>query len=336
MSINQLTNKIFSQFQTDSNNRFLGKFQFLVPSKNAEKVSVYIDALNEALGQDDVKNIAISGSYGAGKSSFIKTFEDQHSKYNFLDISLATFQDKNKEMSLVEKSILQQIFYKVEQKSIPQSRFKRINIVSLLTWKSLFVVFFILSLFFFFDSKYITSLTFVQSFTPIPLPSWTGITTQIDLKIISFLIILVGTFFLVRSIIKDYTGLTLEKLNLQNLEIKTHKEDKTSLLNNYLDEILYFFSQTKYNIVVFQDLDRFNDLEIFTKLRELNNFINNSKQVKKKHKKVVFIYAVKDDMFKSKNLKDENSRTKFFDFMIPIIPYINSSVILPKTQSSQK
>ena len=87
-------------------------FQFLTPSKQAQNVEVYIDALQKALDEDDVKNIAISGSYGTGKSSFLKTFESKcDQKYKFLDISLATFQNDTKDISLVEKSILQQIFY---------------------------------------------------------------------------------------------------------------------------------------------------------------------------------------------------------------------------------
>lgn len=288
----------------------MSNFQFLTPSKNAEKIKVYCNALNEALEHEDVKNIAISGSNGAGKSSFIKTFEDKNkdSKYKFLDISLAAFKKEDKDISLVEKSILQQIFYKVEQGDVPRSRFKRINAVSWLKSKSFFVVLFILSFLVFFDSKYVDFLYYPN-----------------DLKFLPLIIVIIGVYVFFKSIIQNFTGVTLEKLNLQNLEIKTNKEDEASLLNKYLDEILYFFSNTSYNTVVFQDLDRFDNIEIFTKLRELNNFLNNSEQVKKKHKKIVFLYAIKDDMF-----KDGDARTKFFDFMIPIIPYINSSTSYDK------
>lgn len=51
-------------------------------------------------------------------------------------------------------------------------------------------------------------------------------------------------------------------------------------------------------------------------MRELNTVINNYDNIKRK---VVFVYAIKDDMF-----KDED-RTKFFDFIIPVIPYINAT-----------
>lgn len=51
-------------------------------------------------------------------------------------------------------------------------------------------------------------------------------------------------------------------------------------------------------------------------LRELNSLLNNYDKI---HSKIVFVYAVKDDIF-----RDED-RTKFFDFIIPVVPIINST-----------
>ena len=70
------------------------------------------------------------------------------------------------------------------------------------------------------------------------------------------------------------------------------------------------------NVVIIEDLDRFEQTEIFTKLREINLLINNSKSI---NRTVTFIYAIRDEMFKDKD------RTKFFDFIIPVIPVINYS-----------
>jgi DNA replication protein DnaC len=55
------------------------KYKFLTANDNAKKVEEYSLALSEALEDEKVKNIAISGSYGSGKSSFIKTFEKNNS-----------------------------------------------------------------------------------------------------------------------------------------------------------------------------------------------------------------------------------------------------------------
>ncbi|MBU3015025.1 hypothetical protein KO488_09675 [Poseidonibacter lekithochrous] len=110
---------------------------------------------------------------------------------------------------------------------------------------------------------------------------------------------------------------SIDKLNLKDLELVSNDKKNESLLNKHLDEILYFFEKTTFNVIVFQDLDRFENLDIFTKLRELNNFINNSEQI---DREIKFIYAVKDKIF-----CNEQERTKFFDFLIPIIPYINAT-----------
>ncbi|HFF4691597.1 TPA: hypothetical protein ACGC4F_003756, partial [Acinetobacter baumannii] len=75
-----------------------------------------------------------------------------------------------------------------------------------------------------------------------------------------------------------------------------------------------FFEETNFDIIIIEDLDRFNNTEIFIRLRELNTLINTAKQVSRR---IVFLYAIKDDMFKNRD------RAKFFDFIIPIIPVIN-------------
>lgn len=71
----------------------------------------------------------------------------------------------------------------------------------------------------------------------------------------------------------------------------------------------YIFWSLKYNVVIFEDLDRFNNIGIFERLRELNELINNSEQI---DRRVVFIYAIKDDIFGDADTeKLTRDRTKF-------------------------
>lgn len=97
-----------------------------------------------------------------------------------------------------------------------------------------------------------------------------------------------------------------------------------------MDEILYFFQVTKYDVVIIEDLDRFDTTDIFLKLRELNQLINESKIV---NRHITFIYAIKDDMFKNEE------RTKFFDYITTVIPVINSSnskdILLRKLKANE-
>ncbi|MBN3560987.1 ATP-binding protein [Amphritea spongicola] len=63
-------------------------------------------------------------------------------------------------------------------------------------------------------------------------------------------------------------------------------------------------------------MDRFNDAEIFVTLREINSLVNENSSVKRN---IRFLYALRDDMFVN------TDRTKFFEFIIPVIPIINTS-----------
>ena len=232
-----------------------------------------------------------------------------------MDVSLATFgKDTNSvsnglDLSLIEKSILEQLFYKVKNTKIPQSRLKKINRLKFLSLKIISIIIFSISAIAIFKPSLIKDITFLGiKFEDILTSNIT-----VDIAIIIFFL---GLFFIIGKIFIVISNTNINKLTLKSLELVPNN-DSPSLLNKYLDEILYFFEKTNYDVVVFQDLDRFDNLEIFTRLRELNNFINNSEQV---NKRIVFIYAVKDEVFKT-----TTDRTKFFDFLIPIVPYVNAT-----------
>lgn len=302
----------------------------LSPVDNADIGSVYKKSLDWALGNRkkyDIKNIALTGPYGSGKSSILKTYikEYEGNDLHFLHISLATFkeEEENNEgkeegkgnlLRLIELSILQQIFYLEEDRKIPDSRFRKIKNY---TRKRLLITTFA----FFLLVVAVVNLIYPNLYVQL-LNLELSIKAIIFLRYISLAIIIIALLFFIFKSIRTINGIKINKLNIQNAEISINENVNKSILNNHLDEILYFFEVTKYNVVIIEDLDRFKQTEIFTKLREINLLINNSKKIKKD---VAFIYAVRDDMFKT-----ENERTKFFDFIIPVIPIINPS------NSSQK
>jgi hypothetical protein len=305
-------------------------YSSLSPIDNGDEKGHYSKAIQWALEnrkEKDIKNIAITGPYGSGKSTILKTFQKHYkgTNFEFLNISLATFKEekpnfdnegnliqKDKEdlLRLIETSILQQIFYHEEDKNIPDSRFKKIKSYSgkKLLITSLGILLFIVALLNYFYSYLIQSV-----FKDNPLSTITCNTLHYG----SILVILVGVFFLVYKSIRIISSITINKLKFQNAEIGIGESINKSILNHHLDEILYFFTIRPYNVVIIEDLDRFQETEIFTKLREINLLLNNSEKTNKKN--IVFIYAVRDDMF------SDNERIKFFDFIIPVIPVINSS-----------
>ncbi len=311
-------------------------FNPLSPTDNAEGCDIYIESLEWALeNKDRIKNIAISGPYGSGKSSTIQTFIKKTKSHNsnlrkllcpknrFFNISLATFKDlhnidtenSNKKsiadselQRLIELSIVQQLFFHEKDSVIPDSRFKKIKRQRKrkLVIYTISIIFFVISLLFLLNPE------FLQKFS---LFSISNINPKL-LQITASTITLIGLFLLIYKLSRSLISLTIRKLNINNAEIEIEDNISKSILNNHLDEIIYFFEATKYNVVIIEDLDRFEQTEVFTKLREINLLINNSKKVKRS---IVFIYAIKDDMFQDKD------RTKFFDFIIPIIPVVNFS-----------
>ena len=67
--------------------------------ENAENIDTYLTSLQWALyNSKSIKNIAISGPYGAGKSSIIDTYiKKNRFNHKYLKVSLATFQDISSE-----------------------------------------------------------------------------------------------------------------------------------------------------------------------------------------------------------------------------------------------
>ena len=325
------TKKTYSKNKAESCNM---TFSSLTPlddleAINDKKSNTYYKALNYALAQENIHNIAITGTYGAGKSSVIDSYFRNTCRKEFLKISLATFYlekkdekskplDENKIIA-IEKSILQQMFYRRKANAFPFSRIKRIK--SYDWYIILFIeICIIASILFICSLLKIDFSTILSDFYNIPILK--KLPLEYILKILSY-----GTFaFLGYYIIRFFLKVRLIKFSFQKMELGIDDIDSESLLNKYIDEILYFFEKTKIRTVVFEDLDRFNEPEIFFHLRELNSLINNYEKIKKK---VVFIYALKDEIF------DDVDRTKFFDFIIPIVPVIdvhNSKNIIFKKQ----
>ena len=300
-------------------------YEALIPNTQDKKKTFYGNPFMVALRTPNVNNIAITGSYGSGKSSFLRKFEKENVGWRYLPISLATFEDSKedeidnvdentnetevskKSSNLhqdIERSILQQFFYREKDKTIPFSRFKKIKKVSK-------VDILLLSISIPYLYTYIFRPKIIQN-----------LLSEVYIKFIHdynyiFLVLGVVLFFAgFYRLLYFLSSFQISKFDIKKNSITVAQQDKASILNEHLDEILYFFEETTYNVVIFEDIDRFNNTEIFVKLRELNNLINNSKEV---NRRVIFVYAIRDDMFTDKE------RTKFFDFIVPIIPYINPS-----------
>lgn len=106
-------------------------FEKLTPITDSD-ISVYESAIDFVFENNDVKNIALSGAYGAGKSSVLASYKSSHPDTKFLHISLAHFQDDQNNASsdapikesILEGKILNQLIHQIPAEKIPQTNFR--------------------------------------------------------------------------------------------------------------------------------------------------------------------------------------------------------------------
>jgi len=318
--------------QEETPQNALEHFKSLSPMDDLEKQRNYIDLLERGVADNDVCNVALTGPLGSGKSSILKGYMKKNSekkeedRSKILEISLADFDAPAKSSTpdtlhsgtptqeqLIEKSILQQIFYTVGKDEVPYSQFARINILS--TEKIFLYAF---SLFLFVFSAYFTF--YPDNFALFTETSWVSIFLSAFPDWMSknlFLHFTFGAGVLALSyvLIKKMSSMSISNFSLSGAKIELENQ-KGSLLNEHIDELLYFFESTKYEVLIIEDLDRYAVSSIFKKLREINSLLNGYSKIERN---ITFIYAVKDNLFTGEE------RTKFFEWIIPVVPVINTS-----------
>ena len=303
------------------------KYHVLTPKTDLAD-SVYFEAMDIALKDQSVHNLAVAGPYGAGKSSVIHSYINRRKKeknviggewpINDITVTLGhlcvgddeegvvledstsgtkPYRHKKEKIdpNLIEYSILEQLFFHASGANLPESQFSRIKPIS--RWDIMVYVFYIV---------FFGACVFAWFYR-----NTLGLDFSGYLALIIFSVLSSYAVYKLLPIIRSYT---VRKISLATASIEIGKGKEQSVLNKHIDEILYFFQQTGTNFVVFEDLDRFNNPDLFVKLREINYLINNAVNIEQQ---VVFVYALRDDIFRNRQ------RTKFFDFIVPIIPYVD-------------
>lgn len=299
--------------------------KILTEADELARAQPYLDGLREAVDDPGIHNIALAGTYGSGKSTILKTFQSQNPQHRYLNISLASFTEANagpqqevpqngnqglKAADMerqLEISILQQIFYHVHPFDIPDSRFKRIINIKpeRIQAISFGLILWVTSVLVLFKANYIRYLD----------PSGWDFAKQLNgYAVVAILLFLAGVGLFARAAVRLFTNSKINKFNIKG-ELELGDNTDKSVFNQHLEEILYFFERTDYNVVVFEDLDRFDNTQIFTKLREINTLLNTSMPI---NRPVSFIYAIRDEVF-----RDKSERVKFFEMIIPVIPFID-------------
>ncbi len=311
------------------------KFNSLTPEILDENKEIYTEALDYAFENKNIKNIAITGIYGAGKSSIWKTYTNKKKLENIITISLGKYENNNdsdennnksdKTTNRIERQMINQIASQVDSKKIPLSRYKfkkDKNNKSIVIQVSL-TTFFVISIILWTNKSYfpdIYQVLYKILLKNIPFLIKFKTYTPIPFYITCFLSFIIPIVYFLYNFYKKYE-FNISKVSLKGAEasFENNKENDETVLDRDIKELVYILRNSDSNVIVFEDLDRYDDISIFTKLRELNSLLNSQISIENPNRIVRFVYMVKDGLFESTN------RVKFFDFIVPIIPVIDSS-----------
>ena len=310
----------------------------LAPRFDADQHQLYADLLQRALDTDGTRNIALTGAYGTGKSSILSNLRSTHGE-RVVELSLSTISPDipgtgnidgaSSRTNQIQKELVKQLLYRLPASKVPQSRFRRANVPDTrrewltagLGGAAAFVLLFGLGLI----------QPFVEMLLPVSWRQWVAYGL--------LLVALVGAIWTVLVIVRGRPAMSAS-VQTGPATITLSKQSET-YFDEYLDEIIYFFQASRRDIVLIEDIDRFEDVQVFDTLRALNSLLNESAQV---GRRIVFVYAISDSVFekigsspeaiqgknptpgtdRAKSTLKRASRTKFFDVIVPVVPFVSA------------
>lgn len=311
----------------------------LTPEYLPEEHGGYVAAIEAALAKDQIRNIALSGNYGVGKSSIMREVGRRQDN-RIVELSLSTLVPIEASLldnsvpiqattptNRIQQEIVKQLLYREYPSRTPGSRFRRIE--RFRWWRAIgtsVLLGFVVAVIFLLTGW---TVKIASEFSPdVVFGVWAHPMVWSAAALIT---LLVSWLF--------YGKLHIQQFSAGSATV-TLNESSVSYFDQYLDEIVYFFEVSGRDVVLFEDIDRFNDSHIFETLRALNTLLNAAPQIKKP---IRFIYAIKDSIFDRIGLEMEGrrsntdvlmtddpaqveairaNRTKFFDLVIPVVPFI--------------
>ncbi|UCZ63251.1 hypothetical protein [Mycolicibacterium phocaicum] len=246
--------------------------QSLSPNYEENHHGTYLKRLEQAVRDPKNLNIALTGRYGAGKSSVLNEFEAKN-KRSVLRLAISTLapgEEGEGTTNRIQKEIVKQLLYGASEKVGKNSRFNKIAVLSR-------------------RRAFIQSATVVLPlvglayvFGVLPQLKWPTAQDPTWLRVT----IWVAAIGLVTALGAVARLLTHNRFDVKDVKAGgaalTLSEKPQTFFDKYIDEIVHYFEQEPKNIVIFEDLDRFEDPKIFEALRELNVLLNDTPQRRRK------------------------------------------------------
>ena len=334
----------------------------LSPHYDEKHHGLYVKKLEQAVRNPKVRNIALTGGYGTGKSSVIQGLVERirsseeneetnksHDIQRLIEkirpsknpkkirpiiISLPTIQvanesaPENDRTDRIQREIVKQLLYRSDPRKMRGSRYHRITRTTAVQRAT---------------ACFIVAVILTFTFWLLAKPDWHWHWSQGGSLWGYWQPAMVQTILWGLTFYIDWIWVNkpaLKGLQLGPAKLELEKND-SSYFDKYLNEIIYYFEVSGTTLVIFEDLDRFDDPYIFDALHELNELINISlgqeQFMEQENSPVKFLYATRDSIFEHKTkgiTKDNNTRyahqleienrTKFFDVIVPIMPFSTS------------
>ncbi|MFJ3405370.1 hypothetical protein [Promicromonospora sp. NPDC090134] len=319
----------------------------LSPRFDGERHQLYYDLLVRAIDTYRTFNVALTGAYGTGKSSILDQLRSDRPRH-VVELSLSTIAPEAHEAgetdqenaatgtesrtNRIQKEIVKQLLYRVPTSTVPRSGFRRTSVPDragqwfpAVRWGLL-----------------ISGVIFLMG---VVHPLVESLFAEIWRQAAAYAILaggVVSVAWIIASLLRSRPALTAS-VKTGPATVTLSKASET-YFDEYLDEIVYFFQASKRNLVLIEDIDRFEDVQVFDTLRALNSLLNSSDQI---GQRIVFIYAIRDSVFeqigarkkkvpqagtenpapktdRAKATLERANRTKFFDVIIPVVPFVSA------------
>lgn len=315
----------------------------LAPNVGSEHHRVYVTLLERAIEHPDIRSVAVTGPYGSGKSSVIRSLPHRwvgSRRWPWLrrrvvtELSLSSLEAprelitdsgrgcgeaaRAERANHIQKELVKQLLYRLPTWRTPRSRFPRASTPRALRTALVGAV---------------SGLLLVGlAFTVVRLGGWTS-TVDASLQrlpwapVASWLGAVVLGAVVAGWLWRSLSGRVELKGDVKaNALTVSLGPNAATYFDQYLDEIVYFFEVSQTDVLVLEDIDRFADAAVFDTLRALGTLVNASKQV---GRRVVFVYAVRDSVLSEIGDEshsagqdlDRSNRAKYFDVIIPVVPF---------------
>ena len=332
-------------------------------AKSIPGIDSYCPYLKQVFKNQRIRNIAITGQHGVGKSSLIKSFDAKYKclrkrKPKFLYVSMGQYHQEKKDEQKSDKDNTESVCkgcWRSDWDSEGESKNQRLYQQNAIERRILLQLcskfnghYFPASSFRLFPEKpsCLHSVGFVLCFMaavlllmkqPLAelLNNWTPptkwmnwplelvLTHHKDIEVLLYIFVIGGIAMLIwHSFRWIWTKGRISSFGIKTANAEWNVEDAgcEDYLDQYAQELVYCLSSVGRQIdytVVFEDMDRLEAelcIPIFMRLREINHILNARM---KQGKRIRFVFVVSDEVVE---LLDYS---KFFDFIIPVVPTLN-------------